>query len=135
MQLLQRMTGELVQTAIAASRQPTGRKLSAPGAILTAAATKQVEAFVNAVPAFGDPKAREAVAAALAVWVIDEIAKRRPALIDIFVDSPFFYVILRPHCAGAERHGAGTAVPRVHDADRRGALAPCAQARGARWPH
>jgi hypothetical protein len=96
-QLLQRMTGELVQTAIAGSKKLSARTRAAPGADLTAAARTQVDAFVNAIPAFADPKAREALAATLAVSVIDEIAKRSPDLIDLFVDSPFFYVILRPH--------------------------------------
>jgi hypothetical protein len=96
-QLLQQATGELVKTAITASKKTPGGKGAAPGAILTAAARRQVDAFISAVPAYNDPKARETVAATLAVSVIDEIAKWRPDLISVFVDSPFFSVILRPH--------------------------------------
>jgi hypothetical protein len=96
-QLLQRMTSELIQTAIATSKKLPARTRAAPNAALTTAMTAQLEAFANAMPAFADPKAREAVAATLAISVIDEIAKSRPDLIDLFIDSPSFHVILRPH--------------------------------------
>ena len=96
-ELLQRMTQSLVETAIVAAQRRSSRSTFSPGTILTAATRTQVDALIQAVPSLRDPQARETVTAALVVSVIDEIARRQPGLIDVFVDSPLFRVILRPH--------------------------------------